>query len=55
MVHGVSTPFHRLSASALADRLPDGQSPREVAPAVVRPSCWWALLVGAPPVLSVQS
>jgi hypothetical protein len=45
-------PTHRLPAPVLADRLPDGQSPRDVAPAVVRPSCWWALLVGAPPLLT---
>lgn len=42
-------PTHR---SAATDRQPGGQWSSSAVPAVLRPACWWALLVGAPPVSS---
>ncbi len=38
---------HRCAAT---DRRAGGQWNSSAVPAVLRPACWWALLIGAPPV-----
>jgi hypothetical protein len=49
MVASMSIPARLTHRSAATDRRAGGQWISAAVPAVLRPACWWALLIGAPP------
>lgn len=53
MVPLVTSSSRLLRPRIATDRPAGGQWSGASVPAVLRPSCWWALLIGAPPTPSI--
>jgi hypothetical protein len=53
MVPGMTGRDRTRPRGATGGRTVGGQWPSTAVPALLRPACWWALLIGAPPAGSI--